>query len=172
LDLRKDAAEFCRLLTGAIDSFGAACQRIPNPPLISAIEVGFSLGQEGWAAIHFDTRPVHLRDGSWSTEIDKGLVKIPGWKKARGALQKRGGTVIMPDRRKVAIKANVAEARVAAIYGTMIQGVVQQANQDGLFRKLPLRKGCQLDVEEFDGSWAWPAIRALGKTNLVKGAER
>jgi hypothetical protein len=47
----------------------------------------------------------------------------------------------------------------------MIYAVLMAAKKDGMFVALSKFGAVQLDVEEFNGGWAWPEYDELGKTN-------
>ncbi len=58
---------------------------------------------------------------------------------------------------------------VARVFGETVLAVLTDAVAAGTFAGLPLQDDCQLDVEEYDGMWAWPARHAdLGRTNLIR----
>lgn len=128
----------------------------PQTPAVSGVTVGFHLCQKGWIVVRFDTRPHHSRDGEWTRFTDADVVKVPQWKRIHDAVQAEGGTFLLPNGKTKRIPADIACERLAAIYGEMIKGVLVGEKQAGAFDQLPKHRGFRIDVEEFDGMWAWP----------------
>jgi hypothetical protein len=166
IDLRRDAHELMMLLAMCVKRYAAKAAGGRLPP-VSAVEAGYYLRQQCWVVIHFDKRTRHSNDGIWTEYIARESVKIPAWKSGHDAAQKRGGVFITPAGKTVRLPADVSCARLAAIYGGMIKTVLLDARKAGVFKTLPKREGCQLEVEEFDGMWAWPRLNHLGKANLA-----
>jgi hypothetical protein len=125
-------------------------------PPVSGITVGYYLCQHGWVVVEFDTRERHLPDGTWTHAIGRELISIPRWKTSHHALQKRGGTIILPDGKKRVVYPSDECAPLAAFHGEMIEAALLNAQSRGAFKKLPKHKGCRIDIEEFDGMWGWP----------------
>jgi hypothetical protein len=166
LDLRKDAKAFRKLLAERVDAYAKKVKRSPNLPPVSAIEVGYQFDQAGWIYLHFDVRPKHDRDGQWTLFKQKDLFPRPDWYKAVEALSDgKPPTIILTDGTRRPGK--LSEKAFAAMFGKMIKDVLLQAKKEGLFAPLPCHNRCQIDIEEFNGNWAWPAYDKLGKTNLV-----
>ena len=106
---------------------------------VSAVEIGYEVSQAGWVFVHADLRKEHERDGEWTRGLDDGeLLELAHW-----------------------AEADSEEA------GMLVLNVVQAARKDGVFAKLGPPGSVQLDIEDFDGEWAWPTFEELGKTNLA-----
>ncbi len=106
---------------------------------ISAIEVGYEVSQAGWVYIHADRREQHQRDGEWTSSLDdEPLLEMSHW-----------------------VEADPEEV------GRFLLEIIQTARADGLFSTLKRSGSIQLDIEDFDGSWAWPTFAELGKSNLA-----
>jgi hypothetical protein len=106
---------------------------------VSAIEIGYEVSQAGWVYVHADCRAQHERDGEWTLGLnDNNVLELAHW-----------------------VGADSEEA------GQMILKVVQAARADGVFSALGPPGSIQLDIEDFNGGWAWPEFDQLGKTNLA-----
>src|SRR5262245_16046962 len=123
---------------------------------ISAIEIGFQLNQAGLILVHFDTRPKHDRDGSWTNSMDGPVLKVPRWRRAYEAAERHGVSFILPDGTAKHIAPGASDAKVAGVFGRVLLAVIKDALASGTFEPLKLRKSCQLDIEQFDNMWAWP----------------
>ena len=135
---------------------------------ISAIEIGYQLNQAGLIVAHFDTRPKHQRDGSWTMAMEGPVLKVPKWRRVYEASERHGASFVLPDGTSQKIAAGASDAAVAAIFGKVLLALVKDALARGLFESLKLRKNCQLDIEEFDNMWAWPTkYENLGRTNII-----
>ena len=129
----EDAAAIRRYLESRVLEFAAS-----GAP-VSAIEIGYELGQVGWIYVHADRRKHHRRDGSWTSVLGWApLLEMNHW-----------------------VQANPSEV------GEFILEIVQEARADGLFSPLTRLGPVQLDIEDFDGAWAWPAFEGLGTVNLA-----
>lgn len=183
LDLRKDARTIRKFLAERVKSYiaGEAKRR----GSISAVGITYEFAQRGWVLIHFDNRPVHERDGE-ITSSRKDRIKLPHWFAVVKALhyfttadfdpewgtygrviRKRPVTIILPDgTRKNAI--NITENAYSAILGKLIKEVALRAKKEKCFDKLPKHPICQLDIDDFNGTWAWPGYKQLGRTNRIR----
>lgn len=170
VDLRQDAKVFRRELEAAIESIVAS-----NPPCLSAIEIGYSCDQLGWIFIHPDERPEHDRDEEWSTWIvEDKCIKYDHWIEAIEAnFQGESFTVIKHDGSRFEVAYAEEESDwesedpfVQAV-GEMILDVLKVAKVDGVFSQLERFGPVQLDIEDFNGGWAWPEYDDLGTSNLA-----
>jgi hypothetical protein len=173
LDLQEDAKVFESRLVEAVEAYA---RRGAKAPPISALEIGYEFAQAGWICIHFDTRETHDRDGEWTTFQERDLIKRPQWFQMVEAMAcfsddedggpRKAGTLILHDgpRRD---GSTLTEEDFSAALGDMLKDVLLRARKDGLFAKLPRRPGAQIDIEEFNGTWAWPDYEDLGKTNVI-----
>jgi hypothetical protein len=135
---------------------------------VSAIEIGFQLCQWGQVLVHFDTREGHKRDGTWTLALDGPTLKVKHWCKAYEAAGRKGISFVLFDGETQSIKAGSDDEKVADLFGTVLLAIARDAIATGTFEPLTVSDKCQLDIEEFDGMWAWPAkYEDCGKTNLI-----
>ncbi len=138
---------------------------------ISAVEFAFRLSQSCHLFLHFDTRDNHLRDGNWSSAAyeDEPTLEIKHWNEAFEVANDEGISVVLPSGETHSLSSEAAdEEAVVAIFGDALRTIVLSAAAEGVFDSLPLRSDCQLDMEEFDGMWGWPAVyEDVGKTNIL-----
>lgn len=167
IDMRREAEDLRALLVRRVNEYASEIANSPQPSSVSAIEIGYYLCQDGWIVVHFDTRPQHTRDGECSNFTKNELIQRPEWQSAHDAVQQNGGEFILPDGTRLELPAETSCEALADIFGRMIKDVLIAAKSDGVFNGLPKREGCQMDVEEFDGMWAWPDYEQLGKVNLA-----
>ena len=171
IDLRNDAREITERIARQVDRYASEAARDKSLPRVSAIEVGYAFDQRGWFFCHFDTREDHDRDGEWTVFLDQepysnDLLERTHWYEGICGGEPGPTTFIMMDG-STRVLEDVTEEEVARFLGEFIKAVVLQANHQGLFRKLPTRDTCQIDIEEFNGNWAWPEYDGLGKVNLI-----
>ena len=133
---------------------------------ISAVQVGFRLVQACLVVFYFDTRELHDRDGQW--DFDEPTLELPHWNEAFEAAEEDGLSCVLLSGERLDLPAGTDEETVAAIFGQTLLAVALDATAAGSFDALPLRDDCQLDLEEFDGLWAWPpTYDAVGRSNLL-----
>jgi len=162
IDFRDDIPLIRKHLAGRVKS-----QAVVEDP-VSAIVIGFQLNQAGLILVHFDTRPKHGRDGTWTLAMDGPTLKMPRWRRAYEAAERHGVSFILPDGNAKDIAPGAEDAKVAGVFGKVLLASIKDALASGTFKPLKLRKNCQLDIEEFDNVWAWPTkYEDLGKTNIV-----
>lgn len=170
IDLREDERELRALLVRQTGAYAAARATDGSLPKVSAIEVGYAFDQRGWFFVHFDTRPIHDRDGEWTVFLDRepfnrDLLERPDWYAA--CTEADEVIFILPDGTRRPVR-DVTEEEYAALLGEFIKGVMLRAKDGGVFDHLPKQNECQIDIEEFNGHWAWPEYEQLGKSNLVQ----
>jgi len=177
IDLRKDAEIFRRELETAVNGIVG-----DNPAHLSALEIGYSCDQSGWIFLHADKRQQHERDGQWTTNIDEDkCVEFDHWIEAvESRFEGENFTVVKTDGSKFEVPAFDLDAEVedydddeeedpfVAAIGEMILHVLTQAKADEIFKPLQALGSVQLDIEDFNGGWAWPEYDDLGKTNLLQ----
>lgn len=170
IDLRKDAVLFREALEQRVKQF-----EDEGGPL-SAIEVGYDIDQGCWIFIHADRRPEHTRDGEWTGSLDdEDLLEMPHWLEAIEAMYEAGdlsfycfdGTHFTLNEDGESEDAGETESSIEQAVGKMIYAVLMQAKADGVFDRPGWAGKVQLDIEDFNGAWGWPAYEKLGKTNLV-----
>ena len=136
---------------------------------IGAVVVGFQVNQAGLLLIHFDTRDRYDRDGEWTKAFGRNTLKLPHWQEAYEAVAEDGASFIRLSGKPRAVRAGAADETVMGLFGAALRAIVHDAFARGMFAPLPLRDDCQLDLEEFDGNWAWPGGHdALGRTNILR----
>lgn len=139
-----------------------------NKP-IGALELGFRLCQAGLVSLHFDTRPVHERDGEWTLALDEEpLLELPHWQEAYEEAEDAGASFVLLDGERMDVPMGAEDEVVASVFGRALLAIAQDAFARGTFEKLWLRDDCQLEVLEFDGMWEWPREDELGIKNLVR----
>ncbi len=173
IDLRQDARDFRRELEAHVKSIVAS-----RPASLSALEIGYSCDQSGWIFIHADERPQHHRDGEWTTKITKDrYIDFGHWIEAiEASFEGEGFTVVKFDGTQFVVPAFDEDANeldgdaddpFTVAVGEMILSVLMNAKSDGVFTPLKSHGDVQLDIEDFNGGWAWPEVDDLGKTNLA-----
>lgn len=139
---------------------------------ISAIEVGFQLGQAGLVLVHFDTRQEHARDGSWTLALGGPTLTFPHWQEAYESAGEDGASFVLPAGGRLDLEPGTDEETIAAVFGEALRAIALDAIASGLFAPLKLKDDCQLDLEEFDGLWAWPSdYDDVGRTNVIRNLD-
>ena len=162
VDFRKDIEPIRKHLAARV-----ATQFKTRTP-VSGITVGFQLNQAGFVVVHFDVRDKHERDGSWTDAMGGATLKMPQWRRAYEAAGGKGVAFVMPDGKAQDLPPDAGDGKVAGVFGMVLFAIVRDAISSGVFASLPLRDECQLDMEEFDGMWAWPEFDDLGRTNIIQ----
>ncbi len=136
--------------------------------LISAIEVGFQLNQAGLLLYHFDTRDKHERDGEWTRELGGPALDLSHWQESYESADNNGASFLLLTGDRHDIPPSAGDAAVASVFGETLLAIALDAIASHSFDTLRLRDDCQLDMEEFDGMWAWPAnYDDTGRTNIL-----
>lgn len=144
-------------------------QAAVNEP-ISAIEFSFRLSQSCLIFLHFDARELHENDGEQWSAANEPTLEIKHWNEAFEVANNEGISFVLPSGETHSLSSEAAdeEKAVAAIFGDALRTIALNAAVEGVFNSLPLRPDCQLDMEEFDGMWSWPAVyEDLGRTNIL-----
>ncbi len=144
---------------------------------VSAIEVGFRLDQACLIVLNFDPREQHARDGTWTAALDGPALELPHWSEAFASACDDGISFVLlnGESRELTAQWLSSEAvdgdgAVAGVFGEALLAIALDAIASGLFDPLPLRDECQLDLEEFDGMWAWPSEHEdIGRANIIRG---
>ena len=124
---------------------------------ISAIEIGFRLDQICLVALNFDVREKHLRDGTWDVALDGQALELPHWNEAYEAADSDGISFILLTGEPYKLPTGAKEEEIVGVFGEALVAIALDANTAGVFQYLPLKRDCQLDLEEFDGRWGWPS---------------
>jgi hypothetical protein len=136
---------------------------------VSAIEVGFQLCQAGLLVFHFDTREKHDRDGEWTLALNGPTLELPHWQVAYESAEEQGASFVLPAGERRDLPAGAGDAAVVGVFGEALLAIALDAIARRSFDPLDLRDDCQLELEEFDGMWAWPPnYEDVGRTNLIR----
>lgn len=136
---------------------------------ISAIEIGYQLCQAGLVVLHFDVREQHDRDGEWTHALDGPTLELPHWQAAYESAGEEGISFVLPTGVAREVAAGAGDEAVASVFGEALLAIALDALASHAFQSLSLREGAQLDIEEFDGMWAWPCdYDDLGRSNLIR----
>jgi len=183
LDLRNDAQDIYKLIVKRVKDYVANEAEKLGP--VSAIGITYEFSQRGWVIVHFDNRAEHKRDGQMNYSR-KEVFKRPHWFATVKALcyfntsdfdpecgtygrviKRKPVTIILPNgTRKNAAK--MTEKTFSAILGRLLKQIALKAKQEGRYEPLPKHTICQLDIEDFNSTWAWPKYEQLGKTNRLR----
>ena len=172
IDLREDAKTFRRELERTVSTLAQS-----DGPLC-ALEFGYDCDQGGWVFIHADRRDKHERDGEWTRHInDDNKIDFPHWVEAiESNFEGEEIELIKIDGTRLVIPAFDEENEpgdeedggpINIAVGEMIYDTVMTAKADDMFAPLKKHGAIQLDIEDFNGGWAWPEFDDLGQTNLV-----
>jgi hypothetical protein len=64
-------------------------------------------------------------------------------------------TYLLPDGGQRDVSRGIPEHEFAGLYGQMLADALVSAEMQGVFDDLDKASNYKLDVEEFDGAWAW-----------------
>lgn len=165
IDLREDAVAILAMMASRVALYLAGND---SPDPVSAVEVGFNLCQSGWVYVHFDGRPEHQRDGEWTRFDDGDLLDRPGWLEACERLEHEAVPVTLMDGSASELPEGADDEQICEFFGSFLRQLVLNAHAAGAFERLPKRANFQLDLEDFNGVWAWPAFDEMGRVNLLK----
>lgn len=126
---------------------------------VKMVYAGYCFDQSGWFALIFDRRPNAGHDGEWTLHLDGNMLDRPGWAAAgerneRQPIRVRGEDGL--------IQELPAGSDVGRLLGRMVVGVLQRAERDGVFDRLPRANGFKLGMEEFNGSLGWDSQTGYG----------
>lgn len=167
IDTRNELAALRTYFARRVAEEKAAGRQGEGP--ITAIEVGLRLCQAGYVLLHFDRREPHERDGEWTSEMEpeSNMQKVTRWWKGYESVEENDIRVILPDGSVAEMLAGSGDEVSAGAFGEALWMIVVDAVARGTFAGLDLAPACQLDIDEFDGMWAWPDADELGSANLV-----
>ena len=174
VNLREDAVKVEKTLIAFLDKL----KKRP-PQTLSAIAIGFECDQSGWFMFVADQRQEHERDGECFDE--DGLIAMPHWNVVNIAgdqgkhieVTKVDGSTfnIAPFEESGDDEPEDSDDEMGPPFsiaiGEMILHVLTTARKNGLFKDLSRFGNVQLDIEDFNGGWAWPEYDELGKSNLA-----
>ena len=123
------------------------------------IYAGFEFAQAGWFALVFDRRPDAGHDGEWSRFLDGNLLDRPEWAESYERNAER--PIWVRGERAGPIAPSGTE--FGPLVGHMLVGVLELAEREGLFDRLPCGDGFRLGVEEFNGSFGWDSQTGQGE---------
>jgi hypothetical protein len=141
LDLKKDATAVYSYVVSRVSKYTPGSDRGPggNGP-IHMIYAGYEFDQAGWFALVFDRRADAGHDGEWTCYLEENILARPHWAQA----------------------AALCVEGFSRPLGEMLVDVLQRAERDGVFAKLPLTTGYRMGVEELNGSFGWDSQTGYG----------
>ena len=126
------------------------------------------MNQAGLLLYHFDTRDKHERDGEWTRELGGPALDLSHWQESYESADNNGASFLLLTGDRHDIPPSAGDAAVASVFGETLLAIALDAIASHSFDTLRLRDDCQLDMEEFDGMWAWPAnYDDTGRTNIL-----
>ena len=156
VDLREDGKVFRQYLEERVKQFVESAKKTANVAPISAVEVGFCYVQAGWILVHFDQRLQHERDGEWTNFNEADLCLRDEWSKLADANIDAPVSITLHNGKKLDLPVQSSDELFASAIGRMLVEVLKTAKKEGLFDPLPKQTKWQIDVEDFNGNWAWP----------------
>lgn len=176
LDLRKDQKAIAKPIAERVRDYPVYVNNGPgeDDDPISLITLGFAFDQSGWIALVFDTRPKAESDGHWQSYLEENEQSLEHWFDAVDPIHEAtafGGkadslVITRHDGKKKIFKQYDVE-EIAEQVGSMLWQTLVDARDKGLFKKLPLVKGCLMGVEEQDGYYEWPHYKDRIKLGRV-----
>jgi len=150
LDLKTEAADIRSYIVSRVAAFDPNANDGPGGPgPIKMVYAGYEFDQAGWFVLVFETRPNAAHDGEWTSHIENNCFARPQWvtagKTAPISIRNLGGKV-----RKLH-----AASQLGILLRELIQQVMLQLRDEGVFASLPLLPNWELDLEEFNGSYGW-----------------
>lgn len=166
LDLHTDQAKLRRYVQQRIDDYASTPNIGPGSPTdpIRLVTFGYYVEQGGYVNLVFDTRADAQIDGKWTLYIghEKNTLPFPEWLAAYHALwDGQEVSVVRHDGTKSTLLPSDAGDGANRVFGETIADLMRQLRDDGSFQKLPLASDALMNLEEFDGRYAWPLNAAL-----------
>ena len=107
----------------------------------------------------FDRRPDAGHDGEWTSYLDENMLDRPRWAAALEQNEERPIRVRGEDGQ---VRKLPEGSEIGPLIGQMLVGVLQRAEADGVFGRLPRAEGFKLGLEEFNGSLGWDSQTGYG----------
>jgi hypothetical protein len=160
LDLRKDSTEIYEYVVARASSYQPSTHPGPGESEpIKMIYAGYEFDQRGWFALIFDRRPDAAHDGEWTGYLDGNMLERPSWTVARERNDERPIQVRTVDG---STKAFPPGTEFGPLIGRMLVEVLQRAEREGVFSRLPRANELELGLEEFNGSLGWSSLTGFG----------
>lgn len=162
LDFKTDADDLFNYMVSRTEFYEPDDKQGPgkiNDP-VSMAYAGYEFDQAGWFVLVFDRRPEAAHDGEWTRYIDKApMLERKNWVVARDKNESRAIKVRGEDGK---ITEWPAGSNFGQLLGRMIVEVLQRAEREREFTRLPLAEGFRLGLEEFNGSLGWDSKTGFG----------
>jgi hypothetical protein len=123
------------------------------------VYAGYEFDQSGWFALIFDRRPDACHDGEWTSYLEGNMLDRPEWTAAQERNEEHPIRVRGEDGKVSKLPEG---SEIGPLIGQMLVGVLQRAETDGVFARLPRAEGFKLGLEEFNGSLGWDSETGYG----------
>jgi hypothetical protein len=123
-----------------------------KPAPIKMVYAGYEFDQTGWFALIFDTRPDAAHDGEWTGHIENNCIARPNWIVASDLNENSALSIRRADG---TMQELPRASELGVLLGEMIQRVMIQVRDEGVFAQLPMSPKWELGLEEFNGSYGW-----------------
>jgi hypothetical protein len=160
LDLQQDAADVYAYVASRASAYTPAGDRGPGRSApVKMVYAGYNFDQSGWFALVFDRRPNAGHDGEWTLYLEGNMLKRPQWVAAQERNEEQPIRVRGEDG---VVRELLAGSHFGWLLGRMLVGVLQRAEREGVFARLPRADGFRLGLEEFHGSLGWDSQTGYG----------
>ena len=160
LDLQQDAADVYEYVVSRASAYMPTGDRGPGGDgPVKMVYAGYNFDQSGWFALIFDRRTHAGHDGEWTLYLDGNMLDRPGWVTARERNEELPIQVRGEDGQ---VRELPPGSHFGQLLGRMLVGVLQRAERDGMFVRLPRADGFRLGLEEFNGSLGWDSQTGYG----------
>lgn len=160
LDLQQDAADVYAYISSRALAFNPTSDHGPGGTAqVKMVYAGYEFDQAGWFALIFDRRLDAGHDGEWTLYLDDNMLDRPTW---AAACERNCELPIRIRGEDGMVRDLPAETEFGPLIGRMLVGVLQRAERDGVFARLPRADGFLLGLEEFNGSLGWDSQMGYG----------
>ncbi len=160
LDFQQDAADVYAYVASRASAYTPTGDRGPGGAgPVRMVYAGYNFDQSGWFALVFDRRPDAGHDGEWTLYLDGNMLDRPGWVTAR---ERNEEQPIRVRGEEGLVRELPAGSEFGPLIGRMLVGVLQLAERDGVFARLPRADEFKLGLEEFNGSLGWDSQTGYG----------
>lgn len=146
MNLRKEAEVVYAYIVSRVSAYSSKSAQGPgsgdNP--VKMVYAGYEFDQSGWFALVFDRRPDAAHDGEWTSYLDGNMLERLKW--VASSL----------------IRELLRGSGFGQRLGRMLVGVLERAERDGVFARLPRADGFRFGLEEFNGSLGWDSQTGYG----------
>jgi hypothetical protein len=159
LDLNQDAADVYAYVASRASAYTPSGDKgLGGIGPIKMVYAGYEFDQTGWFVLIFDRRSDAGHDGQWTRYIDDHKFPRSRWVRAAVKNEMRPLRVRGEDGNVQEVSAG----RFSVSVGRMLVGVLQRAERDGVFARLPLADDFRMGLEEFNGSFGWDSQMGTG----------